>query len=93
MIYNFADENSLHSSHKKICVVEHSFQLSLNVTSDWCQSNRMVLHPKKSKCIVFTTRQKHQMKKITLKLHIKSQPIEQVNQHRVLGVTLDSEFK
>ena len=36
---------------------------------------------------------KHQLKKLTLKLHIKNQQIDQVNQHRVLGVTLDSEFK
>ena len=89
----FADDDSLYSSHKKIGVVEKSLQLSLNATSDWCKNNCMVLHPKKSKCIVITTRQKHQNGKLTLNLSVNNQSIEQVDQHRVLGVTLDSEFK
>ena len=53
----------------------------------------MVLHPKKSRCMVIATRQKHQIKRITLELDINKQLIEQVDQHRVLGVILDNEYK
>ena len=53
----------------------------------------MVLHPKKSKCMVITTRQKHQKKALTLDLRVNNQHIEQVNQHCVLGVKLGNEFK
>ena len=89
----FADDDSLYTSHKNPSIVEKSLQLSLDVTSDWCHNNRMVLHPKKSRCMVIATRQKHQIKRITLELDINKQLIEQVDQHRVLGVILDNEYK
>ena len=53
----------------------------------------MVIHPDKTKCMVIATRQKLQREQLCLKLFIGQQRIEQVNKHRVLGVTLDSEFK
>lgn len=53
----------------------------------------MVIHPNKTKCMVVTTRQKRQLKKLTLNLSINSVPIEQVSKHKVLGVILDEEMK
>ena len=53
----------------------------------------MVIHPDKTKCMVIATRQKLQREPLRLKLFIEQKQIDQVNRHRVLGVTLDSEFK
>ena len=50
----------------------------------------MVIHPDKTKFMVITTRQKHQLTTLTLKLEINHKFIEQVKQHKMLGVLIDS---
>ncbi|KAK7096772.1 hypothetical protein V1264_003836 [Littorina saxatilis] len=52
----------------------------------------MIVHPAKTKTMVITSRQKHQLAPLDLKLSLGSLPIEQVREHRVLGVTIDSEL-
>lgn len=89
----FADDASLYSMNKDLQVIENSLQKSLDLTSKWCKDNRMVIHPEKTKCMVIATRQKLQREPLQLKLLISQKQIDQVQQHRVLGVTLDSEFK
>ena len=42
--------------------------------------------------MLITTRQKHQLAPLTLEITLDSVPIQQVNEHRVLGVVLDSEM-
>ena len=53
----------------------------------------MCLHPEKTKCMVIATRQKHQRSPLRLKLDIDSKTVVQVKEHRVLGITIDDEFK
>ena len=48
---------------------------------------------KKRKCMVIATRQKHQRSPLCLKLDINSKTVVQVKEHRVLGITIDDEFK
>ena len=43
--------------------------------------------------MVTATRQKHQLSPLQLKLTLKKTDIEQVHEHRVLGVTIDAEMK
>ena len=52
----------------------------------------MVLHPDKTKSMLITTRQKHQLTKLTLNLTLGDNTIEQVKQHKMLGLWLDSEL-
>ena len=47
-------------AEKTLKEIEVRLQKSITVVSDWCNKNRMCLHPEKTKCIVITTRQKHQ---------------------------------
>ena len=89
----FADDSSLHTSSKNIETVESSLQHSLNEVFDWCTMNRMVLHPKKTKAMVITSRQKHQLQPLTLKLQINNETVEQVSNHRVLGIMVDQELR
>ena len=89
----FADDNSLHTSAKDIPTVQNALQESLNDVSHWCQNNQMVLHPKKTKSMTITTRQKRQRNNFKMSLYLENTPIEQVSEHRVLGVTIDEEFR
>ena len=89
----FADDTTLHSSAKTISDVQSSLQCGLNDISNWCHSNQMVVHPIKTKCMVITSRQKHQLKQLTLTLSVNNTPLEQVHSHKVLGVIIDDELR
>ena len=88
----FADDNSIHSCGSDLQSVQTSLQEGLNDVSTWpCDQNRMVIHPHKTKCMVLTTRQKHQRRPLTLTLE--KTPVQQEREHRVLGVIIDEELK
>ena len=53
----------------------------------------MVVHPEKTKSMVLASRQKHQLKPLILNLILGTNIIEQVREHRVLGITTDEELK
>jgi hypothetical protein len=89
----FADDTSLHSSSTDVLSAQHSLQSGLNDVSIWCSLNQMILHPQKTKSMVITTRQKRQISSQILSLTVDKMCIEQVHEHRVLGVTIDEEFK
>ena len=89
----FADDNSIHSCGSDLQSVQTSLQEGLNDISTWCDQNRMVIHPHKTKCMVLTTRQKHQRRPLTLNLTLGKTPVQQVREHRVLGVIIDEELK
>ena len=89
----FADDSTLHTSSKDISSITTLLNTSLVEVSNWCKENLMVIHPNKTKSMVVTTRQKRQLKKLSLNLNIDSIPIEQVSEHKVLGVMIDDEMK
>ena len=89
----FADDSSLDTSEKTVKEIEVTLQKSLNEVYGWCKNNLMCLHPEKTKCMVIATRQKHQRSPLRLKLDINSKTVVQVKEHRVLGITIDDEFK
>jgi hypothetical protein len=53
----------------------------------------MILNPQKTKSMVITSRQKHQRAPLHINLSIGSANIDQVDSHRVLGVTIDNELR
>ena len=53
----------------------------------------MVLHPTKTKCMVIATQQKHQDSPLSLDLSLQGTPVEEVSEHRVLGLTIDNWLK
>ena len=89
----FADDTSLHAGGKEVKEIESVLQTSLNDVSSWCSKNSMLIHPHKTKSMLVSTRQKLQNSTYTLSLSIDSTPVEQVSEHRVLGITLDDQFK
>ena len=72
---------------------KHFFHEGLNDVSKWCDQNRMVIHLHKTKCMILTTRQKHQRRPLTLNLTLGKSPVQQVREHRILGIIIDEELK
>ena len=52
----FADNNSIHSRGTNVESVQRSLQEGLNDVSKWCDPNRMVVHPGKTKSMVLASR-------------------------------------
>ena len=52
----------------------------------------MVIHPDKTKSMIIGTRQRKQLTKPTLNLTLDTSNIEQVKEHKMLGVVIDSEL-
>ena len=73
--------------------VQRSLQVLLNDVSKWCDQNRMVVHPGKTKSMVLASREKYQLKPLILNLTLGTNITEQVREHRVLGITIDEELK
>ena len=89
----FADDGSIHSCGSDLQSVQTSIQKGLNDISTWCDQNRVVIHPHKAKCMVLTTRQKHQRRSLTLNLTLGKNPVQQVGEHWVLGVIIDEQLR
>ena len=88
----FADDAAIYSTDSNIKKIENVLQDSIHRANNWCGKNSMVIHPDKTKYMVITTRQKHQITPLTLNLEIDQTNIEQVNQHKMLGILIDSEL-
>ena len=52
----------------------------------------MILHPKETKSMLFATRQTHELRPLIRNLSLKDNHIEQVHEHRHLGIIIDDEF-
>ena len=53
----------------------------------------MVIHPHKTICMVLTTKQKYQRRPLTLNPTLRKSPVQQVREHRVMGIIIDEELK
>jgi hypothetical protein len=73
--------------------VQSSLQTALIDIDQWCSNNRMVLNPQKTKSMIVSTRQKHQLSPTPLDLSIGNCSIEQVSEFKLLGVTIDNSLR
>jgi len=89
----FADDTILHSSSRNLNTIQGRLQKSLSEVDMWCRSNAMVINPSKTKCMLLTTRQKKQRNPLRLQLDLSENAIEQVSEHRVLGIIIDDTFR
>ena len=87
----FADDTSLHNHHKNLDTLMNSLQHSVDNLINWTEMNHMAQHPDKTKFMLVTTRQKRQNLLPNLPpLTIKSDIIQEVQNHKVLGITIDN---
>ena len=84
-----ADDTTLHTSGKDILQIRSNIVLdSLDQVSIWCDNNHMVINPIKTKFMTIASRQKHQLSPLPLDLILRRAKIDQVLEHRLLGITL-----
>ena len=89
----FADDSSPSASGNNIAAINAKLQPSIQEVTEWCSVNAMLVNPEKTKSMVVVTRQMHQRGIPPLRLMLNSQVIEQVSEHRHLGVILDDQLK
>ena len=73
-----ADDTALHTSGKRVVQIQKMLQLRLDRISVWCNVNHMLINPVKTKSMIITARQKHQLSDLSLRLSLDSQNIENV---------------
>ena len=88
-----ADNTTLHTTGKSIVQIQKTLQLCLDRISVWCNVKNMIINPVKTKSMIITTRQKHQLLDLSLRLSLDGQNIENVTEHRLLGLIVDNKFR
>ena len=88
-----ADDTTLHTSGKSIVQNQKMLQLCFDHISVWCNINHMLINPVKTKSTIITTRQKHQLSNLSLRLSLDGQNIENVTEHRLLGLIVNNKFR
>ena len=89
----FADDTTLHTSGKDIMQIRSNMQDSLDQVSNSCDNNHMVINPIKTKSMTIATRQKHELSSLPLGLVLNGVKIDQVSEHRPLGITMDNKLR
>ena len=75
---------------KGVVQIQKTLQLCLDRISVWWNVNHMLINPVKTKSVISTTRQKHQFSGLSLRLSLDGQNIENVTEHRLLGLIVAS---
>ena len=87
----FADDTTSHVSNSCHVNLARSSQNAVDELLGWGELNHMALSSLKTKQMIVTTRQKRQNIESTMpKIYIKTEEIEEVNSHKVLGVIIDN---
>ena len=81
-----ADDTTFHTTGKSGVQIQKTLHLCLDCISVWCNVNNMLINPVKTKSMIITTRQKHQLSDLSLRLSLDGQNIENVTEHRLLGL-------
>ena len=88
-----ADDTTLHTTGKSAVQIQKTPQLCLGRISVLCNVNQMLINPIKTKSMIITTRQKHQLSDLSLRLSLDGQNTENVTEHRLLGLIVDNKFR
>ena len=87
------DDTTLHTTGKSVVQILKTLQLCLDRISVWCNVNHMLINPVKTKSMIITTRQKHLLSDLSLRLSLDGQNIENVTEHRLLGLVVDKKCR
>ena len=71
----FAGDGTLHTADKPVWSISNRLQDGLNTVAEWCNANKMEPHPIKTKSLLVTSRQKHQLHPKSLTLSLESTAI------------------
>ena len=93
----YADDTTIsYSTHYTAAPndILHCLQTNIDEILNWSADNKMILNETKTKSMLVTAgkRLAKKMEQSTLQLHVNSTELEQVNSHKLLGVTIDSQL-
>ena len=88
-----ADDTTFHTTGKSIVQIQKTLQLCLDRISVWCSTSHMLIDHVKTKSMVITTRQKHQLSDLPLRLSLGGQNTENLTEHRLLCLIVDNKFR
>ena len=88
-MYLYADDTVLLSNNPCINTCTENMQRDLIIIAKWCQSNKLSLNIKKTKCMLFGSRVRLKRTRQP-KLYINNTLVDFVHQYKYLGVILDS---
>ena len=73
--------------------IRSNMQDSLDQVSNWCDNNHMDINPIKTKSVTIATGQKLQLSPSPLDLVVNRAKIDQVTEHRLLGITIHNKLR
>ena len=86
----FADDATLHSSGSSIDSIQTNLGDDIEDIHKWCKNNNMHLNINKTKCMLLTTAQRlSRMDKKEIDLNINGEKIDNVINHKLLGINID----
>ena len=86
-----ADDTTIHTSGQDVPAITTVLQSCLSDVVEETHLNHMSLNPSKTKYMILTTRQKRQLlHSPSANLSVGNQQINEVSDHKVLGVTIDT---
>ena len=88
-MYLYADDTALLSTDSCINTCTENMQRDLIIIAQWCQSNKLSLNIKKTKCMLFGSSVRLKRTRQP-KLYINNTSVDFVHQYKYLGVILDS---
>ena len=87
----YADDTVIYASGSKVEQVVSRLQLYLNRLHKWCCSNKLTLHPGKTKMVIFGTRQMlRRVRTNPVNLFLSGKLIQNVPTYKYLGFELDA---
>ena len=79
-----ADDTTLHTTGKSVVQIQKTLQLCLDRISVWCNVNHMLINPVKTKSMILTTRQKHQLSDLSGDVFLDFKKAFGLVDHRIL---------
>ena len=86
----YVDDTTLHYSSPSVTELNINLQIGANALPFWASSNKMVIHPQKSKILILSSQFKLEGTEEYLNVKISGKTVEQSHCEKVLGVYLDS---
>jgi len=85
---NYADDNTLYTSHKEFGIVENILKNNFQAITLWFEENFLILNPEKCSFIVLGNK-----KQDILNLEFENFTLSNVLEEKILGITIDHQLK
>ena len=87
----YADDTVIHSTNKDETTAYANVERDLNVLMNWCESNQLTVNIKKTKLVLFGTKEMLRNSR-HIDMFMDAQKLQYVNDYMYLGIKLDNKF-